>query len=100
MIVVTGMFEIAAEDRDAAVEAAIQMMNETAKEEGCITYRFYSDVEHPTKIRVYEEWETDTHLAAHTKTAHMAVWRQALGGLKVLSRAVKKFEAGPAEKLG
>jgi quinol monooxygenase YgiN len=99
MIVVTGEFRFQP-GKDAAVRAAmVDMMNETAKEAGCLHYRFYRDVEQPEHYRVYEEWETDAHLADHAASAHMAVFRERLKEIGVVSRKVKKMEAGAATEL-
>lgn len=99
MIVVTGTLEIDTADIGPAKEAAIAMMEETAKEDGCITYRFSHDIEYPERFRVYEEWESGEHLKAHFKTAHMARFGKALAALTVVSRDIKMFEAGAATKL-
>ncbi|MEM7189091.1 MAG: putative quinol monooxygenase [Pseudomonadota bacterium] len=94
MICVAGEMVIAEKDIEAARAAAIDMMDETAKEDGCIHYRFYQDVQHPTKFHVYEEWESPAHLAAHAKSDHMKVFRAALSELTVESRDIAMFEMG------
>ena len=99
MIVVTGTFEIAQQDIAAATEAMKIMMAETAREEGCITYRFYPDIEQEGHFRVYEEWETEAALKAHFEAPHMAVFRESLSKIQVLSRDVKLFPAGEAKSL-
>lgn len=93
MLVVTGLFRIDPDDMEAAREAALEMMAETAKENGCIHYRFYQDIGEPGVLRVYEEWESDDALKAHFATPHMATFRAALGELKLHYRAVKAFDA-------
>jgi len=93
MIIVTGEFELEPGAIDAVRPAAIEMMRETAKEDGCRYYRFYADVEHPHLVRVYEEWDSRAALEAHMQTPHMKVWREALVG-KIVSRAVKTIEGG------
>ena len=99
MIIVTGEFELPADKIEDARAAALEMMRETHKEDGCIHYRFYQDLEVPTTFRVYEEWESDAHLQAHFDTAHMATFRAALGGIGLISRKVKKIEAGASVDL-
>ena len=99
MIVVSGEFQIDPKDIDAARAAMIDMAAETAKEDGCIHYRFYQDIEHADRFHVYEEWESDAHLAAHAASAHMQVFRAALGALNLISRSVKKMEAGSVTAL-
>ena len=44
MIVVSGVFEVEAADRAAAIAAAKKMATETRKEAGCQSYAFYADV--------------------------------------------------------
>lgn len=99
MIVVSGTVEIAAEDIGAATDAMRVMMAETAKEDGCIVYRFYPDIELEGHFRVYEEWESEAALKAHFNVPHMAAFREALGKIKVLSRDIKMFPAGEATSL-
>ncbi len=100
MIIVAGEIDLHPDDVEAARPAAIAMMDETAKEAGCIHYRFYQDLEVPGRLHVYEEWDSEAALAAHITSPHMAVWRAALSELRVLSRDIKKIEAGAVEKLG
>ena len=99
MIVVTGEFRFEPGKDDAVRAAMVDMMNETAKEAGCLHYRFYRDVERPEIYRVYEEWESDAHLADHAASAHMKVFRGRLKEIGVISREVKKMQAGAATKL-
>ncbi len=99
MLIVTGLITIAPEDAGAAREAALEMMAETAKEDGCISYRFYEDIGAPGVFRVYEEWQSDAALEAHFAAPHMARFRAALGELKLISRAVEAFEATNARDL-
>lgn len=93
MIVVSGEIEIAEQDFEAVRRAAIKMMHETAKEEGCIVYRFSRDIEFPGKIRIYEEWVSEDALKAHFAMAHMKEFNAALAKVKILARNLKKFEA-------
>lgn len=99
LVIVTGEFEIEMEDLNA-VKAAMQIMaTETAKEDGCIHYRFYQDIQHPEWLHVYEEWESEAHLAAHAASAHMATFRATLADLGVKTRYVRKIRGEPGEML-
>ena len=99
MIIVSGEFEFEAGEDEAVRAAMIDMMNETAKEDGYIHYRFYRDVENPEIYHVYEEWASAEALGAHAKSAHMATFREALGKIGVKRRDVKMMEAGEAKRL-
>jgi quinol monooxygenase YgiN len=91
MIVVSGVFEVDPSSREAAIEAAVTMAGETRKEAGCLSYAFYTDVEDPARIRVFEEWESAEALELHFRTAHMAEFRAALGRLQNLSGGVHRY---------
>ena len=99
MIIVSGAFQIPAENVDAAKDAMRAMMAETVKEDGCVVYQFTQSIEDPSKFRVYEEWETEAHLKAHFDVAHMATFRAALGELGPITRKVKMIEAGATKDL-
>lgn len=94
MIIVSGHFTFTPGHDDAIRAAMIDMMTESAKEDGCHHYRFYRDVETPEVYHVYEEWESDAHLAAHAASAHMQVFRAKLGEIGVAHREVHKREGG------
>lgn len=81
MIVVSGTVRIRPDLRDEAIQKAIWMQGLTQAEPGCISYRFYADLEDPNLFRIFEEWESDPHLQAHFKTAHMAEFNKALSQL-------------------
>lgn len=92
MIVVTGTLELNPEDMEAAVGYVLDAVHATNQEDGCITYGFYRDLENPGQFRIYEEWESEAHLAAHGKAEHMAAFRKKLGTLRVLGRSLKVFD--------
>jgi quinol monooxygenase YgiN len=99
MIVVTGKIVVAPEDVDAAIAAVKDMVAETVREDGCHVYEFSRVIGSENVFRVYEEWADLTALEAHFRTTHMAVFRERLAGLTILSRAISRYEAGRREAL-
>ncbi len=91
MIVVSGTIFIQPKKVAAAIEAAKVMMEKTAEEVGCISYRFYADIEAPDVFRVFEEWENDEALQAHFETPHMAEFRSKLGGFLAAPPAIRRY---------
>jgi len=91
MIVITGEIEMHPEDAWPAASAALKMMEAAANEEGCLFYKFYSDLLNPRVFRVYEEWRDEETLAAHFKTPHMADFQAKLKQLRITDRKIKKF---------
>jgi len=92
MIVIAGEIEIDAAQRDAAVAAAIQMMEATRREAGCISYTFSADLVEPGRFRIFEEWESPEALQSHFATPHMAAFQKAVASLGVRRMAIQRYE--------
>ncbi|MEM7546111.1 MAG: putative quinol monooxygenase [Pseudomonadota bacterium] len=98
MIVVTGEIELHPEDAWPAASAALKMMEAAHDEDGCIIYKFYTDLTNPRRFRIYEEWRDEAALAAHFQTSHMADFQEKLKGLRITDRKIKKFFVDTADK--
>ena len=92
MIVIAGHFVLDPSKREQAIAAAREMMSETRKEKGCISYTFSADLEEPGRFGIFEEWESEEALAAHFQAPHMARLQQAMGGLSVREMKVQRYE--------
>ncbi|HMN84542.1 MAG TPA: putative quinol monooxygenase [Bauldia sp.] len=99
MILVTGHFQIAPEKIESLRPAARRMMEETAKEDGCILYAFAEDLARPGVVRIVERWRDWPSLEAHGKAPHMADWRAVLKEIGVLDRSVIAHEAASEKVL-
>jgi quinol monooxygenase YgiN len=92
MIVIAGHFVLDPGKREQVIAAAREMMSETRKEKGCISYTFSADLEEPGRFRIFEEWENEEALGAHFRAPHMARLQQAMGGLGVREMKVQRYE--------
>ena len=92
MIVIAGAIRIETAKQSEAVAAAIEMMEETHKEEGCISYVFSRDLTEAGAFRLFEEWESQEALDLHFAAPHMAKFQKVLGGIGVKEMAVQKYE--------
>ena len=92
MIVIAGAIRIETAKQSEAVAAAIEMMEETHKEKGCISYVFSRDLTEAGAFRLFEEWESQEALDLHFAAPHMAKFQQVLGGIGVKEMAVQKYE--------
>jgi quinol monooxygenase YgiN len=50
---------------------ARELVAETRKEEGCITYALHQDINDPSIITMLEEWVDEEALNQHNKTDHV-----------------------------
>jgi quinol monooxygenase YgiN len=96
VILIAGTVRIRVERRDEAMRAALAMAEATRKEPGCVSYRFYADLEAPDTFFLFEEWETEEALARHFATPHMAEFQARLPGLLAGPLAIKRYVATAA----
>ena len=92
MIVIAGHVVLDPTQGEAASAAAREMMGETRREAGCISYTFSADLETPGRFSIFEEWESDEALRAHFVSPHMARFQKAVGGLGVREMKVQRYE--------
>jgi quinol monooxygenase YgiN len=92
MIVIAGRISIDPANRDKAVAAAIEMMEATCKEKGCLTYAFSADLVDPGTFRIFEEWESTDALNAHFASPHMARFQSVVPTLGVRDMAIQRYE--------
>lgn len=99
MIVITGTFRLPADTLDAARPAMRAMLAASRAEDGCLHYAYGEDVLNPGLIWVSESWRDAASLEAHSKSAHMLVWRRASAELGLHARDLTVYEAISAKSL-
>jgi quinol monooxygenase YgiN len=92
MIVVLGQFDFHPDDFEAAKALAATLMEETAREDGCLKYAFAADLVQPNRLQLGELWRDDSSLAAHFLTPHIQAYRAGLSRLRVVNRAVQRHD--------
>jgi len=92
MLVIAGTISLDPAKRDDAIAAAVEMMEETRKEPGCISYTFSADLTSPGDFRIFEEWESQDALDAHFKAPHMAKFQGVAAGLGIQEMTVQKYQ--------
>jgi quinol monooxygenase YgiN len=78
VIVVTGRVQVPADRREAFTAVAREMCSASRRDEGCIGYRVYEDLEQPDHFVFIEEWQDDGALQAHFAQPHTATFMSAL----------------------
>jgi len=99
MLIVSGTLTIDPADAPKLAAAATTMMAETLKETGCHQYVFSQSMADPSKVQIFEMWQSDEELAAHFEMPHMADFRGALADVNVTSREIYKYEVDNMSKL-
>ena len=92
MLVIAGRIQIDAANRESAITAAVEVMEATRREKGCISYTFSTDLSDPGGFHIFEEWESQEALDAHFKTPHMAEFQAKVGKLGVREMKAQRYE--------
>ena len=100
MLVIAGTISLDPAHRDAAIEAAKEMMAATLEEPGCISYAFSADLADPGEFRIFEEWQDQAALDAHFQMPHMASFQAKMGGFGIRGMDVKRYEVASVGPLG
>jgi quinol monooxygenase YgiN len=96
-ILIAGTVEIDAQKRDKALADAAALMADTRNQDGCVHYVWAADPTSPTRIYVYENWQSTEHLAAHLAGPYYAQMLGLLGGYGVNDAVVSKFKVALEE---
>jgi quinol monooxygenase YgiN len=92
MPVIAGRIRIDAAKRDAATTAALEVMEATRREPGCISYTFSADLADDGLFHVFEEWESQEALDLHFRTPHMTRFQGQMGGFGVQDVQIQRYE--------
>ena len=95
MIVVTGIYDVAEEDRQAFLESKGPQASQTLAEPGCREYAFSADATRPGRVRLIELWSSRDDLDAHL--AGMKASPPPPSPVDVLATEFNVFEVSPTE---
>jgi quinol monooxygenase YgiN len=98
MIVLGGTVKVQDENRDEVLADMSALKKATwDNDEGVIAYHFGVDLDDPSLVHVYEEWESVEALKAHGQKPHMAIFRslRETKGVEII-----RFSRWRAEELG
>ena len=70
MLKVVSRRTIKPENLEEVIEMYEEMIEETRKENGCISYEFFQDMNEPNTVAMIEEWEDQECFDAHSQTPH------------------------------
>jgi quinol monooxygenase YgiN len=98
MLIVAGWIDVAANERDAYLAARLDSMVATRSEPGCHEYVFSADPIDPSRVRLFELWESRSDLDVHLEVLRSRA--TTAPGVAVLHRSVAVYETSGAEPLG
>ncbi len=87
MIKIVAKAVVVSSKRDAYLEVARELVAESRKEPGCISYALYQDMNNPNILTFIEEWRDQAAIEFHNSTPHYAV----------LCPKLAEYRTGPME---
>lgn len=90
-ILISAQIEIASEKRERALREARPLIEAALGEPGCIHYDWSIDVNSPTRINVFEEWESEAALQAHFDAEPYKAMRAHLRAAGTTSSVARKY---------
>lgn len=64
-ILISAQIDLDPAKRDAALKAAQPWIDGALSQDGCLHYDWSADLTNPSRVNVFEEWESEDALAAH-----------------------------------
>ena len=83
MIIATRIYTVNAENREKAIAEMIKTSRISRQAAGILTHSFYADLDDPTAIRFYGEFEDVGALRIQIKSQHEAVYKEAMAAMGV-----------------
>lgn len=93
MLILVVTFSIDASKKDEALAIMKTAQAGSEAEEGCISYRFYSNPWDESEVHLFERWESAEALAAHGQQAHMTVFREQIAPYLTGETQIKRYTA-------
>ncbi len=92
MLVVAGVVRIDAAERDEAIEAIAEVMQDARNAPGCISFVFSIDIEDSTLLHVFEEWESREALHDFVRAPRVEALRIRVGNRGIREVSLERYE--------
>ncbi|WP_128892239.1 putative quinol monooxygenase [Erythrobacter sp. HKB08] len=99
MIQINGTITLDEGVLEHARDAIIEMVEASRAEDGCIDYTFAQDLSDPNVLVLYERWRDQEALQAHSQSAHMAKFQEAMQQFGQPSRNIRMYATDEGTEL-
>jgi quinol monooxygenase YgiN len=90
-ILIAAQIDLDPARREEALLSARKWIDGALAQPGCIRYDWSADLSNPSRINVFEEWESEAHLASHFANAQYAGMRDHIGTFGLLGAESRKY---------
>ena len=98
-IVISAQIDLPAEKREEALKTAQPFIDGALSQAGCIHYDWSADLNNPTRVNVFEEWESEEALANHFANQHYAGMLGHLGSFGIDNAVSRKYRVDAEDEV-
>ena len=91
MIVIAGRMKIDPAKLQHALDVIKPVVAQTVDEPGNVSYRYYADLDDPSTLFIFEEWQSDEALGNHFDMPYMVDFLEKLPGLGITDASVHRY---------
>ena len=100
MIVIAGRMKIDPTKLDHALDVIKPVVEQTANESGNVAYRYYADLDDPTTLFIFEEWQSDAALENHFTMPYMLDFLDKIPTLGIIDASVHRYNVNDKTLMG
>ena len=100
MIVIAGRMKIDPAKLQHALGIIKPVVEQTATESGNVTYRYYSDLDDPSTLFIFEEWQSEAALENHFQMPYMVDFLEKLPTLGIIDASLHLYGVADKTQMG
>ncbi|WP_324261752.1 putative quinol monooxygenase [Altererythrobacter sp. H2] len=90
-ILISAQIDLDPAQREEALKSARPFIDAALAEKGCIHYDWSADLSNPSRVNVFEEWESEEDLAAHFRDPAYTGMRDHIGQFGLTGAVSRKY---------
>lgn len=99
MIIVSGTIVINPERYERALALTNELVAKTRAEPGNLSYEYFSALDDPARFHLFEEWESEEAIEAHSVSPHLAEFFAAAGELEISHVEINRYTVTDKQKV-
>jgi quinol monooxygenase YgiN len=100
VIVIAGRMKIDPTKLDHALGVIKPVVEQTANESGNVAYRYYADLDDPTTLFIFEEWQSEAALENHFTMPYMLDFLDKIPTLGIIDASVHRYSVNDKTLMG
>ena len=100
MIVIAGRMKVEPDKLEYALGIIKPVVEQTASEPGNLAYRYYADLDDPSTLFIFEEWQSEAALENHFTMPYMIDFLQKIPTLGIIDASVHRYGVNDKTLMG